>query len=75
LAGGRRRGDISLPRILARFAELAQALDGEPERRHGELAAAEEAVRSAASPLKVLALSAAGPEQVHRARPRAWPEL
>jgi len=72
-------GDTSLPRILARFAELAQALDGEPARRQGELAAAEEVVRavrsSAASSVKVLALSAAGPEQVHLARPHTWPEL
>lgn len=68
-------GDTSLPRILSRFAELAHALGGEPARQQGELAAAEEAVRSAASPLKVLALSAAGAEQVHLTRPRAWPEL
>ncbi|MFC7262921.1 ABC transporter substrate-binding protein [Streptomyces lutosisoli] len=68
-------GDTGLPRILARFAELAQALDGEPARQQGELAAAEEAVRAAASPLRVLALSAAGPAQVHLARPRTWPEL
>ncbi|WP_405924096.1 ABC transporter substrate-binding protein [Streptomyces sp. NBC_00035] len=68
-------GDTSLPRILSRFAELAHALGGEPARQQGELAAAEEAVRSAASPLKVLALSAAGSGQVHLARPRAWPEL
>ncbi|WP_406336547.1 ABC transporter substrate-binding protein [Streptomyces sp. NBC_00203] len=68
-------GDTGLPRILARFAELAQALDGEPARQPGELAAAEEAVRAAASPQRVLALSAAGPAQVHLARPRTWPEL
>lgn len=68
-------GDTSLPRMLSRFAELAQALGGEPARQQGQLAAAEEAVRSAASPLKVLALSAAGSGQVHLARPRAWPEL
>ena len=41
-----------------------------------ELASAEDAVRTAAeAPPKVLALSPAGPDQVHIARPRAWPEL
>ncbi|MGN9814027.1 ABC transporter substrate-binding protein [Streptomyces sp. SD11] len=66
----------SLPRILARFAELARALGGEPAGRDHELAAAEDAVRAVAPvPLTVLALSAAGPGQVHLARPRAWPEL
>ncbi|MFL1900570.1 ABC transporter substrate-binding protein [Streptomyces tauricus] len=68
--------DTSLPRVLARFAELAGALGGEPAGREHELAAAEDAVRAVAPvPLKVLALSAAGPGQVHLARPRAWPEL
>ncbi|WP_371546109.1 hypothetical protein OG266_15000 [Streptomyces sp. NBC_00554] len=33
-------GDTSLPRMLSRFAELAQALGGEPARQQGELAAA-----------------------------------
>ncbi|GHB05403.1 ABC transporter substrate-binding protein [Streptomyces termitum] len=43
----------------------------------GELAAAEEAVRAAAGAAGpgVLALSGGGPEQVHLARPGAWPEL
>ncbi|MFE7033043.1 ABC transporter substrate-binding protein [Streptomyces sp. NPDC057621] len=72
--------DTSLPRILARFTELAEALGGEPAGHEDELAAAEDLVRSAvrpkaAVPLKVLALSAAGPGQVHLARPGAWPEL
>ncbi|MFD0311199.1 ABC transporter substrate-binding protein [Streptomyces sp. NPDC127119] len=77
--------DTSLHGILARFAELAGALGGEPARREDELAAAEDAVRSAVRPAvrsvaapvppKVLALSAAGPGQVHLARPGAWPEL
>ncbi|GHA12772.1 hypothetical protein GCM10010372_10370 [Streptomyces tauricus] len=68
--------DTSLPRVLARFAELAGALGGEPAGREHELAAAQDAVRAVAPvPLKVLALSAAGPGQVHLARPRAWPEL
>ncbi|MFG3495580.1 ABC transporter substrate-binding protein [Streptomyces sp. NPDC047928] len=42
------------------------------------VAAAERAVRAAVDgpgPLRVLALSAAGPDQVHLARPEAWPEL
>ncbi|MGX1912342.1 ABC transporter substrate-binding protein [Streptomyces phaeochromogenes] len=69
-------GDTSLPDILARFAQLSVALGGEPAGGEGELAAAEDAVRSAASaPLKVLALSAAGARQVHLARPGTWPEL
>ncbi|PSM39596.1 ABC transporter substrate-binding protein [Streptomyces dioscori] len=70
--------DTSLPRILARFAELADALGGEPAGHGRELAAAQDAVRSAVRaevPAKVLALSAAGPGQAHLARPRAWPEL
>lgn len=68
--------DTSLPNILARFAQLSVALGGEPAGGEGELAAAEDAVRSAASaPLKVLALSAAGARQVHLARPGTWPEL
>ncbi|GHH49991.1 ABC transporter substrate-binding protein [Streptomyces umbrinus] len=69
-------GDTSLPNILARFDQLAVALGGEPAGGDSELAAAEDAVRSAASvPLKVLALSAAGARQVHLARPGTWPEL
>ncbi|WP_411072157.1 ABC transporter substrate-binding protein [Streptomyces sp. cmx-4-25] len=42
-----------------------------------EFEAAEAALREAAarSGLGVLALSGAGPDQVHLARPRAWPEL
>ncbi|MER5961888.1 ABC transporter substrate-binding protein [Streptomyces sp. NPDC002057] len=41
------------------------------------LRAAEDALREAAdrSALTVLALSGAGPDQVHLARPQAWPEL
>ncbi|KOX36424.1 MULTISPECIES: ABC transporter substrate-binding protein [unclassified Streptomyces] len=42
-----------------------------------EFEAAEAALREAAARtgLRVLALSGAGPEQVHLARPQAWPEL
>ncbi|MFJ3586188.1 ABC transporter substrate-binding protein [Streptomyces sp. NPDC090127] len=41
------------------------------------VAAAEEVVRGAAAgaDVRVLALSGAGPDQVHLARPHAWPEL
>lgn len=69
-------GDTGLPRILSRFAALAEALGGEPDWQQGGLAAAEDEVRAAArAGLRVLALSAAGREQVHLARPRTWPEL
>ncbi|MFF8379634.1 ABC transporter substrate-binding protein [Streptomyces sp. NPDC015661] len=72
--------EFALPAILGRFAALAETLgadpaaDGEAAR---ELAAAEAALRgvAAGSALAVLALSGAGPEQVHLARPQAWPEL
>ncbi|MEU2233581.1 ABC transporter substrate-binding protein [Streptomyces vietnamensis] len=52
--------------------------DAEPVPAAGaELAAAEAALQAVAarSGLVVLALSGAGPEQVHLARPQAWPEL
>lgn len=70
-------GDTGLPRILSRFTELAEALGGDPAPWPGPdaLTAAEDAVRAAASPLRVLALSAAGPGRVHLARPHTWPEL
>ncbi|MFI8521327.1 ABC transporter substrate-binding protein [Streptomyces sp. NPDC085481] len=68
--------DLPLPAIVGRFAELAGALGasgGSPAR----VADAEAALRAAAAraDLTVLALSGAGPEQVHLARPHAWPEL
>ncbi|GHH81398.1 ABC transporter substrate-binding protein [Streptomyces sulfonofaciens] len=79
--------DVPLTRILGRFAELGRALGGRRpadlagdarEPGAGGLAAAEDAVRTAAlggpGP-RVLALSAAGPDRVHLARPRTWPEL
>ncbi|WP_369144842.1 ABC transporter substrate-binding protein [Streptomyces sp. R44] len=70
--------ELALPAILGRFAALAATLGAEPvEDRKAELAAAEAALRGVAarSGLDVLALSGAGPEQVHLARPQAWPEL
>ncbi|MFE0102558.1 ABC transporter substrate-binding protein [Streptomyces sp. NPDC059009] len=75
-------GDVTLTGLLARFAELAAALGepGEPQAAGGraQLTAAESAVRAAASGTqspRVLVLSAAGGDQVHLARPEAWPEL
>ncbi|MGW1889777.1 ABC transporter substrate-binding protein [Streptomyces sp. NPDC002004] len=71
-------GDVSLTHIVARFTALARALGAEPSGASGELTAAENAVRAAAAgaaPPRVLALSGAGPEQVHLARPATWPEL
>ncbi|MDI3406887.1 ABC transporter substrate-binding protein [Streptomyces cavernicola] len=76
--------EASFAGILERFAELADALGADaqaPARLAAatRLAAAEQAVRVAVAagpvPLRVLALSAAGPEQVHVARPRTWPDL
>ncbi|MEU6167379.1 ABC transporter substrate-binding protein [Streptomyces tanashiensis] len=71
--------ELTLPAILDRFAALAASLGAEPVRAasDGELAAAEDGLRDVAarSALAVLALSGAGPEQVHLARPQAWPEL
>ncbi|MFI8767749.1 ABC transporter substrate-binding protein [Streptomyces sp. NPDC053792] len=59
-------------------AEPVRAAAAEPVRAAAaELAAAEAALRDVAarSGLGVLALSGAGPDQVHLARPQAWPEL
>ncbi|MFB9511866.1 ABC transporter substrate-binding protein [Streptomyces purpureus] len=72
--------ELSLGDILDRFGELAAALrdDDTGAPGAGELGAAEQAVRAAAAAnpsVRVLALSAAGPDQVHLARPHAWPEL
>ncbi|MEU9097392.1 ABC transporter substrate-binding protein [Streptomyces sp. NPDC048361] len=67
----------TLARIRSRFAELARAL-GAPAQDATALSAAEERLRSAAGRAprpRVLALSPAGPGQVHLARPQAWPEL
>ncbi|MEU8761122.1 ABC transporter substrate-binding protein [Streptomyces sp. NPDC048659] len=69
-------GELSLPAIVGRFGELASAL-GAPPGTAGRWGDAEAAVRAAVSraDVTVLALSGAGPEQVHLARPHAWPEL
>ncbi|MFJ8299181.1 ABC transporter substrate-binding protein [Streptomyces sp. NPDC094447] len=75
--------ELSLPAILDRFGALAASL-GAPadggtaaEGSAADLRAAEDELREAAARtgLGVLALSGAGPEQVHLARPLAWPEL
>ncbi|MGW1012820.1 ABC transporter substrate-binding protein [Streptomyces termitum] len=76
-------GELPLGEIIGRFGALGAALGavpGGPEAvgdGGGELAAAEAAVRAAAGAAGpgVLALSGGGPEQVHLARPGAWPEL
>ncbi|MFF0425830.1 ABC transporter substrate-binding protein [Streptomyces sp. NPDC004520] len=83
--------ELTLPAILGRFAALAASLGAEPAGAASaadpaadpaadlaaDLAAAEAALRAVAarSGIAVLALSGAGPEQVHLARPQAWPEL
>ncbi|MFJ9829173.1 ABC transporter substrate-binding protein [Streptomyces sp. NPDC101160] len=71
--------ELSLPGIVARFGELAGALGAAGTGAADAEAAdvAEAAVRAAAGrgAVHVLALSGAGPEQVHLARPHAWPEL
>ncbi|MFI9115765.1 ABC transporter substrate-binding protein [Streptomyces venezuelae] len=78
--------ELTLPAILDRFAALATSLGaapGEPsapsaaEGSPAGLRAAEDALREVAARtrLGVLALSGAGPDQVHLARPLAWPEL
>ncbi|MEV6332150.1 ABC transporter substrate-binding protein [Streptomyces sp. NPDC051909] len=68
--------ELTLPAIVARFGELAGSL-GAADAATGRVADAEAALRAAAGRggLRVLALSGAGPEQVHLARPQAWPEL
>jgi iron complex transport system substrate-binding protein len=71
-------GYASLRDILARFAGLAAALGAEAGAGGDELAAAEEELRAVAAGARgarVAALSPAGPEQVHLARPETWPEL
>ncbi|MET9361012.1 ABC transporter substrate-binding protein [Streptomyces sp. NPDC006632] len=67
----------TLARTRGRFAALARAL-GAPERDAAAVSAAEARLRTAAGRTprpRVLALSPAGPDQVHLARPQAWPEL
>lgn len=70
-------GGSSLTGILGRFGELATALGGSAGGAAAELAAVEEELRAAAAVRapRALVLSGAGTEQVHVARPEAWPEL
>ncbi|WP_406447640.1 ABC transporter substrate-binding protein [Streptomyces sp. NBC_00876] len=69
----------TLAEIAVRFAELARSLGAEePLAATRELDAARDRLRAlTAGPdrARVLALSPAGPEQAHLARPRMWPEL
>ncbi|MGI5261081.1 ABC transporter substrate-binding protein [Streptomyces angustmyceticus] len=69
----------SLAGVRERFAALAGSLGrGEPLGAARELDAAEDALRQAAGTAarpRVLALSPAGPERVHLARPGSWPDL
>ncbi|TXS07088.1 ABC transporter substrate-binding protein, partial [Streptomyces sp. adm13(2018)] len=75
--------ELTLPAILDRFGALAVSLgaapDGGPaaEGSSAALRAAEDELREVAARtgLGVLALSGAGPDRVHLARPLAWPEL
>ncbi|TJZ54501.1 ABC transporter substrate-binding protein [Streptomyces piniterrae] len=68
-----------LAEVRERFAALAGSLGrGEPPSVARQLDAAEDALRQASGgPVRprVLALSAAGPERVHLARPGSWPDL
>ncbi|WP_329119318.1 ABC transporter substrate-binding protein [Streptomyces sp. NBC_01353] len=67
--------ELTLSAIIGRFGELGAALGGStaPAAHQGP----EAVLRSVAarSDVTVLALSGAGPDQVHLARPHAWPEL
>ncbi|MFK0294687.1 ABC transporter substrate-binding protein [Streptomyces sp. NPDC090442] len=69
----------SLPEVRERFAALAGSLGhGEPLTLARELDAAEDELRRAtAGPAqpRVVALSPAGPDKVHLARPGTWPDL
>ncbi|GAA3394338.1 ABC transporter substrate-binding protein [Streptomyces roseoviridis] len=70
-------GELPLAAIVDRFGALAGALGANGGGSAGRLGDAEASVRAAAgrTGVSVLALSGAGPEQVHLARPHAWPEL
>ncbi|MET9674965.1 ABC transporter substrate-binding protein [Streptomyces sp. NPDC006482] len=71
--------ELTLPAILDRFGELSASLRAGPAMTAdlADLGEAEAVLRGAAgrTGLAVLALSGAGPDQVHLARPQAWPEL
>ncbi|MEU1864448.1 ABC transporter substrate-binding protein [Streptomyces gardneri] len=71
--------ELTLPAILDRFGELSTSLRA-GVRESGDPAGtgeAEAVLREVAGRTgrTVLALSGAGPDQVHLARPQAWPEL
>lgn len=72
-------GQSALTGIVDRFAALAASLGAVPDTSGDQaLTEAGQAVRDAAADPgtpQVLVLSAAGPDQVHLARPEAWPEL
>lgn len=71
--------ELTLGAVIGRFGELALALGGGADlvASAGLVASAEAALRDVAAGVDVgvLALSGAGPDQVHLARPHAWPEL
>ncbi|MEU9997896.1 ABC transporter substrate-binding protein [Streptomyces sp. NPDC050848] len=71
--------ELTLGAVIGRFGELALGLGGGADlvASAGLVASAEAALRDAAAGVDVgvLALSGAGPDQVHLARPHAWPEL
>ncbi|MGW6567882.1 ABC transporter substrate-binding protein [Streptomyces sp. NPDC054975] len=75
--------ELTLGAIIGRFGELAGALGAAAGVSGGDgggadaVGSAEAALRGAAAgvDVRVLALSGAGPDQVHLARPHAWPEL
>ncbi|MEU1329746.1 ABC transporter substrate-binding protein [Streptomyces sp. NPDC005865] len=72
-------GGRSLTGIRGRLTALARSLGAEPQpEADAELASAERRLTAAAAgPARprVLALSPAGPDSVHLARPYAWPDL
>ncbi|MEU7038183.1 ABC transporter substrate-binding protein [Streptomyces sp. NPDC046237] len=69
--------ELPLAAIMGRFRELAAALGAPGGGAADPVAPAEVALREAAAraDVTVLALSGAGADQVHLARPHAWPEL
>lgn len=69
--------ELPLAAIMGHFRELAAALGAPGGGVADPVAPAEAALREAAArvDVTVLALSGAGADQVHLARPHAWPEL
>jgi len=71
-------GEADLAAIVARFGELAASLGADTGTVGDELATAEAELRAAlagSGAPPAVALSPAGPDQVHLARPATWPEL